>query len=64
MTISKDNKCMILSLLKLKDDELFPYGIWNIPILYYIHKKKHENHKVQKSKIWGISRWSVSPSFF
>ena len=27
MTISKDNKWMILSLLKLKDDELFPYGI-------------------------------------
>ena len=27
MTISKDNKWMILSLLKLKDNELFPYGI-------------------------------------
>ena len=26
MTISKDNKWMVLSLLKLKDNKLFPYG--------------------------------------
>ena len=63
MTISKDNKWVVLSLLKLKDDKLFLQGIWNIPIFYYIHKKRYENHKVQKSKIWGISRWSVSLSF-
>ena len=55
MTISKHNKWVVLSLLKLKDDKLFLQGIWNIPIFYYIHKKRHEDHKVQKSKIWGIS---------
>ena len=33
MTISKDNKWMVLSLLKVKDDKLF-------------HKKRHENYKV------------------
>ena len=26
--------------------------------------KKNKNHKVQKSKIWGISRWSLSPPYF
>ena len=32
ITISKDNKWVVLSLLKLKDDKLFLQGVWNIPI--------------------------------
>ena len=63
MTISKDNKWVVLSLLKLKDDKLFLQGMWNIPIFYKVYKKRHKNHKVQKSKIWGISRWSVGLFF-
>ena len=33
MTISKDNKWMVLLLLELKDNNLFSQGIWIIPIL-------------------------------
>ena len=34
MKISKDNKWVVLSLLKLKDDKLFLWGMWNLPTLY------------------------------
>ena len=52
---------MILLLLKFKDNKLFPQRISNIPILNQNQKKRLENYKVQKSKIWGISRQSVCP---
>ena len=34
MTISKDKKWVVLSLLKLKDGKLFLQEMWNIPVLY------------------------------
>ena len=34
MTISKDNKWVVSSLLKLEDDKFFLQGMWDIPALY------------------------------
>ena len=34
MTISKDNKWVVSSLLKLEDDKFFLQGMWDVPTLY------------------------------
>jgi len=60
MTIRKDNKWMILLLLKLKTINYFHMGIGTFQSFIKFKKKRHENHKVQKSKYWDITRWSVS----
>ena len=60
MAIRKDNKWMILLLLKLKIINYFHMGFGTFQSFIKFKKKRHENHKVQKSKIWDISRWSVS----
>ena len=59
MTISKDNKKVILLLLKLKSNKIVFIGDFehSNPLL-------NSKTKVQKSKIWGISRWSLSPPYF
>ena len=50
MAISKDNKKLILLLLKLKDKIVFIGDLEHSnPLLS--SKTKHENHKVKKSKI-------------
>ena len=66
MTISKDNKKVILLLLKLKDDKIVFIGDlahFN-PLLNFFLKKKRELQKCRKVKTWGISRWSLSPPYF
>jgi len=65
MTISKDNKNVILLLLKLKDNKIFFIG--DLEYSNYLlnsKKKKHDNHKSTESKMWGMFRWSLSPSCF
>ena len=53
-TISKDNK-MVGSLIAQIKTNCFHRGFQNFnPLLN--SKEIHENHKVQKIKIWGISR--------
>ena len=51
MAIRKDNKWMILLLLKLKIINYFHMGFGTFQSFIKFKKKRHENHKVQKSKI-------------
>ena len=60
MAISKDNKKLILLLLKLKCNKIIFVGDLEHSNPLLSSKTKHENHKVKKSKIWGISRWSLN----
>ena len=63
MTISKDSKWVVLSLLKLKDDKCFYRGCGTFQSFIKFKDKNRRIIKVQKSKIWGISRWSLNPSY-
>ena len=61
MTISKDDKIVILLLLKLKDDKIFFIGdLEHSNLLLNSKNKNIRIIKVQKSKTWGPSRWSRS----
>ena len=65
MTISKDNKWMVLSLLKLKDDKLFYRGYGAFQSFIKVIRKDMRIIKCGKVKFWAYQDGrSVFLSFY